>query len=87
MCTVDVQEIDRPFGESAKRLLACRANRRRTVGVPNIALRHGLASMLPRCIQAATFRTYGRLTSPHFNAAEDIAQGIWAAIQTSETEE
>jgi hypothetical protein len=87
MCTVDVQEIDRPFGESAKRLLACRADQRRTVGLPNIALRHGLASMLPRCIQAATFRTYGRLTSPHFNAAEDIAQGIWAAIQTSETEE
>jgi AcrR family transcriptional regulator len=32
-------------------------------------------------IQAATFRTYGRLTGPLLNAAEDIAQGIWAAIQ------
>jgi hypothetical protein len=43
--------------------------------------------MLPRCIQAATFRKYGRLTGSLFNAAEDIAQGIWAAIQNSETEE
>ena len=32
-------------------------------------------------IQAATFLTYGRLTGPLSNAAEDIAQGIWAAIQ------
>ena len=31
-------------------------------------------------IQAATFRTYGRLTGPLSNAVEDIAQGIWAAI-------
>ena len=38
-------------------------------------------------IQAATFLTYGRLTAPLSNAAEDIAQGIWAAIQNSETEE
>lgn len=38
-------------------------------------------------IQAATFRTYGRLTRPLSEAADDIAQGIWAAIQNSETEE
>lgn len=38
-------------------------------------------------IQAATFLTYGRLTGPLSNAAEDIAQGIWAAIQNRETEE
>jgi AcrR family transcriptional regulator len=38
-------------------------------------------------IQAATFLTYGRLTAPLSNAAEDIAQGIWAAIQNSETAE
>jgi AcrR family transcriptional regulator len=38
-------------------------------------------------IQAATFRTYGRLIGPLSNTAEDIAQGIWAAIQNSETEE
>jgi hypothetical protein len=38
-------------------------------------------------IQAATFLTYGRLTAPLSNAAEDIAQGVWAAIQNSETEE
>ena len=38
-------------------------------------------------IQAATFRTYGRLTGPLSDAAEDIAQGIWAAIQDSETEQ
>jgi AcrR family transcriptional regulator len=38
-------------------------------------------------IQAATFLTYGRLTGPLSNTAEDIAQGIWAAIQNSETEE
>jgi AcrR family transcriptional regulator len=38
-------------------------------------------------IQAATFRTYGRLTRPLSDAADDIAQGIWAAIQNSETEE
>jgi AcrR family transcriptional regulator len=38
-------------------------------------------------IQAATFLTYGRLTGPLSNAAEDITQGIWAAIQNSETEE
>jgi AcrR family transcriptional regulator len=38
-------------------------------------------------IQAATFRTYGRLISPLSDAADDIAQGIWAAIQNSETEE
>lgn len=38
-------------------------------------------------IQAATFRTYGRLTGPLSDAAEEIAQGIWAAIQNGETEE
>jgi AcrR family transcriptional regulator len=38
-------------------------------------------------VQAATFLTYGRLTAPLSNAAEDIAEGIWAAIQNSETEE
>ena len=38
-------------------------------------------------VQAATFLTYGRLTGPLSNAAEDIAEGIWAAIQNSETEE
>ncbi len=38
-------------------------------------------------IQAATFRTYGRLTGPLSDAAQDIAQGIWAAIQNGETEE
>ena len=38
-------------------------------------------------IQAATFRTYGRLTGPLSTVADDIAQGIWAAIQNSETEE
>jgi AcrR family transcriptional regulator len=31
-------------------------------------------------IQAATFRTYGRLTRPLSEVAEEIAQGIWAAI-------
>ncbi|MGA7262689.1 MAG: helix-turn-helix domain-containing protein [Stellaceae bacterium] len=31
-------------------------------------------------IQAATFRTYGRLTRPLSDAAEDIGDGIWAAI-------
>jgi|SRR5689334_813383 AcrR family transcriptional regulator len=31
-------------------------------------------------IQAATFRTYGRLTGPLADAADEIAQGIWAAI-------
>ena len=38
-------------------------------------------------IQAATFLTYGRLTGPLSDATEDIAQGIWAAIQNGETEE
>jgi AcrR family transcriptional regulator len=38
-------------------------------------------------IQAATFRTYGRLTRPLSDVAEDLAQGIWAAIAKSETEE
>ena len=38
-------------------------------------------------IQAATFRTYGRLTGPLPAAADEIAQGIWAAIANSETEE
>ena len=32
-------------------------------------------------IQAATFRTYGRLTGPLSDAAEGLAQSIWAAIQ------
>jgi AcrR family transcriptional regulator len=31
-------------------------------------------------IQAATFRTYGRLTVPLSDAAGEIVQGIWAAI-------
>jgi len=31
-------------------------------------------------IQAATFRTYGRLTGPLADAADEIAQGIWAAV-------
>ena len=31
-------------------------------------------------IQAATFRTYGRLIGPLSDAADEIAQGIWAAI-------
>ena len=38
-------------------------------------------------VQAATFRTYGRLTGPLSEAAEDIAQGIWAAITNSGTEQ
>jgi hypothetical protein len=39
------------------------------------------ALVMGRVIQAVTFRTYGRLTRPLSEAAEDIAQGIWAAIQ------
>jgi AcrR family transcriptional regulator len=31
-------------------------------------------------IQAATFRTYGRLTGPLADAADEIVQGIWAAV-------
>jgi len=31
-------------------------------------------------IQAATFRTYGRLTGPLSETADEIARGIWAAI-------
>ena len=31
-------------------------------------------------IQAATFRTYGRIDSPLSDAADEIAHGIWAAI-------
>jgi hypothetical protein len=39
-------------------------------------------------IQAATFRTCGRFTDPLSDAADEIAQGIWAAIaRHSETEE
>ena len=38
-------------------------------------------------IQIATFRTYGRLTRPLSDAADDIAQSIWAAMRNSETEE
>jgi AcrR family transcriptional regulator len=38
-------------------------------------------------IQAATLRTYGRLARPLSDAADEIAQGIWAAMQKSETEE
>jgi AcrR family transcriptional regulator len=38
-------------------------------------------------IQAATFRTYGRLAGPLSDIADEIAQGIWAAIANSETEE
>jgi AcrR family transcriptional regulator len=33
-------------------------------------------------IQAATFRTYGRLVGPLADAADEIARGIWAAIAT-----
>jgi AcrR family transcriptional regulator len=33
-------------------------------------------------IQAATFRTYGRLIGLLSDAADEIAQGIWAAIAT-----
>jgi AcrR family transcriptional regulator len=32
-------------------------------------------------IQAATFRTYGRLTGPLADAADEIVQGIWAAVE------
>jgi hypothetical protein len=39
------------------------------------------ALVMGRVIQAVTFRTYGRLTRLLSEAAEDIAQGIWAAIQ------
>ena len=46
MRTVDVQKIDPPVGESTQRLLARRADKRRTVGVPSIALRHGLEHLL-----------------------------------------
>ena len=38
-------------------------------------------------IQVATFGTYGRLTRPLSDAADDIAQSIWAAMRNSETEE
>jgi AcrR family transcriptional regulator len=38
-------------------------------------------------IQAATFRTYGRLTGPLSDAADDIARGIWAAIAKRRTEQ
>ena len=38
-------------------------------------------------IQGATFRTYGRLTGPLSEAADDIAQGIWAAIANSGTDQ
>ena len=31
-------------------------------------------------IQAATFRTYGRLARPLSDAADEIAHGIWAAV-------
>src|SRR5438034_1295120 len=31
-------------------------------------------------IQAATFRTYGRLTRPLSDAADEIVRGIWAAV-------
>ena len=31
-------------------------------------------------IQAATFRTYGRISGPLSDAADEIADGIWAAI-------
>jgi AcrR family transcriptional regulator len=31
-------------------------------------------------IQTATFRTYGRISGPLSNAADEIAHGIWAAI-------
>jgi AcrR family transcriptional regulator len=32
-------------------------------------------------IQAATFRTYGRLDVPLSDAADEIVQGIWAAVE------
>ncbi len=38
-------------------------------------------------IQAATFRTYGRITGPLSDAADELGQGVWAAIANSETEE
>jgi hypothetical protein len=31
-------------------------------------------------IQAATFRTYGRLTGDLSDAADEIFRGIWAAV-------
>src|SRR6266446_7814862 len=37
-------------------------------------------------IQAATFRTYGRLTGALADAADDIVRGIWAAVASRETD-
>jgi AcrR family transcriptional regulator len=38
-------------------------------------------------IQAATFRTYGRISGPLSDAADEIASGVWAAIANSESKE
>ena len=38
------------------------------------------AMVMGPVIQAATFRTYGRLVGPLSDIADDIAQGIWAAV-------
>ena len=59
----------------------CRGEARRRDGMVATAL------VIGPVIQAATFRTYGRLTGPLSDAADDISQGIWAAVQSSETEE
>jgi AcrR family transcriptional regulator len=37
-------------------------------------------------VQAATFRTYGRLNRPLSDAADEIVCGVWAAVASSETE-
>jgi AcrR family transcriptional regulator len=38
-------------------------------------------------IQAATFRTYGRLTGTLSDAADEIVRGIWAAVAKQETDQ
>ena len=37
-------------------------------------------------IQAATFRTYGRLSGKMADYADGIARGIWAAVANSEAD-
>jgi hypothetical protein len=59
----------------------CRGEVRKLDGVLATAL------VMGPVIQAATFRTYGRLTRPLSDAADEIAQAIWAAMQNSEAEE
>jgi hypothetical protein len=59
-------------------------------GVVADGMRHGevkrrdgmvaTALVMGPVIQAATFRTYGRLSGQLSDAADDIVQGIWAAI-------